>query len=211
MRPYLGDWDVDAVSPVCPHSLARDRSSRPPRQVISFDDYGVSGHANHRALSDALRYVCIYKLRRTALTARRGAARSQLPTLRSHPFIPSHPPVSSPNSRRSPCFHWQSCEDCSRQPPTRMPCSSTRSTSTVQHVGRSKRMLARPFGSDPSLSVSAGTCGTCNYDGCGEGNPFLAAPRSCSGHHDAMSHGDTRPVRLDYNALQGVAIGQRAR
>ncbi|GAA5948155.1 hypothetical protein JCM3775_003141 [Rhodotorula graminis] len=85
VRRYVKAWDVDAV--------------------ISFDDYGVSGHANHRALSSALSSIAaadpsfppVYAVESTSVLAKYTSL-VLLPLALLARLLPSSSPSSSPSS-----------------------------------------------------------------------------------------------------------------
>jgi len=55
VKDYVAHWKIDAVSYKCRPSC--DPSAEYVSQIITFDSGGVSGHINHRAVSDAIVYV----------------------------------------------------------------------------------------------------------------------------------------------------------
>jgi len=86
VRKHLEAWEVDAVRPLpCPPNSNARSLGVFVLQVITFDDYGVSGHANHRALSSALRCVLSVFAETLSLTSER-LSRSAL--ARSDPSFP---------------------------------------------------------------------------------------------------------------------------
>ena len=54
VRDHVKRWEIDVVSlsQHTTHFSLADDATLP--QVITFDEYGVSGHSNHRAVSSAL-------------------------------------------------------------------------------------------------------------------------------------------------------------
>lgn len=69
IAPFIHRWDIGAAS----LELAF-RSRLTVKQIISFDEYGVSGHTNHRAiaraLEEAIDWPVLYQLKSASVLAK---------------------------------------------------------------------------------------------------------------------------------------------
>jgi LmbE family N-acetylglucosaminyl deacetylase len=55
VQTRVNAWNIDTVRSISPHKFEASFADR--LQIVTFDSGGVSGHANHRAVSTALQCV----------------------------------------------------------------------------------------------------------------------------------------------------------
>jgi N-acetylglucosaminylphosphatidylinositol deacetylase len=100
-RAYIDKWSIDTVSRLAhAHTRSRSGSNALLRQIVTFDEDGISGHANHRAINAALvkasnfdlEFPPVFTLRTTRSVLAKYSSMLLYPYVRiSHRWRVNHP------------------------------------------------------------------------------------------------------------------------